>query len=398
MNHLTLSASYLKHKPASTALNILTFTLGVALITALLLINAQIRNEFTKNLAGIDLVVGGKGSPMQLILSSVFHIDIPTGNIPLEEADKLSKHMMIKATMPLAMGDNYQSFRIVGTTPAYPMHYGAQLAAGEYWKAPLDAVLGADVAAKSKLALHGHFVGSHGLTAGGEEHEAFPYTVTGILKPTGTVIDRLVLTGIDSVWKIHEHPDEDSEVKSDPAHREITSLLVTYRTPMAAVALPREINRSTSMQAASPAFEVARLMSLMGVGTDTLQAVGGLLMALAGLGIFASLYNAMNERRYDLALMRSLGMKPGKLYALIVTEGMIVSLLSVGLGLLTGHALVHLTASWLMNSKHIHITGNVFLPEELQLIAASLAIGLIAALIPAIRVYRIDIFKTLGQG
>jgi putative ABC transport system permease protein len=167
---------------------------------------------------------------------------------------------------------------------------------------------------------------------------------------------------------------------------------------MAAVALPREINRSTSMQAASPAFEVARLMSLMGVGTDTLQAVGGLLMALAGLGIFASLYNAMNERRYDLALMRSLGMKPGKLYALIVTEGMIVSLLSVGLGLLTGHALVHLTASWLMNSKHIHITGNVFLPEELQLIAASLAIGLIAALIPAIRVYRIDIFKTLGQG
>jgi putative ABC transport system permease protein len=416
MNSLSLSVAYLRHKTLSTVLTIATFAAGVAMIAVMMLVNAQLQNEFSSNLKGIDLVVGGKGSPMQLILSSVFHLDVPTGNIPLDEAEKLSKHPMVKQAIPLALGDNYRGFRIVGTTQVYPEHYHALLkAGGRYWEKEMEAVLGAEVAANSGLKPGDTFSGSHGLTAGGELHSEFPYTVVGTLEPTGTIIDRLVLTGRESVWFIHEHHDHDHDEDADEhqheAHdhhdndhaadhkheheREITSLLITYSTPLAAVGLPRQINSTTSMQAASPAFEIARLTAFMGTGTETLKYFAWFLIILAGLGIFAGLYNAMNERRYDLALMRSFGARPGKLFSLMMTESLIVSLFSVVVGLVLGHLLVEGIATWLSNTKHIHMTGRLFLAEEAWLVPVGLAVGALAALLPAIRVYRIDIFKTL---
>ena len=223
MNSLNLSFAYLRHKALSTVLTIATFAAGVAMIVVLLLVNAQLQNEFTSNLKGIDLVVGAKGSPMQLILSSVFHLDIPTGNIPQEEAEKLSKHPMVKEAIPLALGDNYRGFRIVGTTPAYPAHYQASLQpGGRYWTKEMEAVLGAEVAAKSGLKPGDSFAGSHGLTSGGELHSEFPYTVVGILEPTGSILDRLVLTGRESVWYIHEHHhhDHDEDVDENHEHHE----------------------------------------------------------------------------------------------------------------------------------------------------------------------------------
>ena len=417
MNSLRLSFAYLRHKTLSTLLTIATFAAGVAMIVVLLLVNAQLQNEFSNNLKGIDLVVGGKGSPMQLILSSVFHLDIPTGNIPLEEAERLSKHPMVKESIPLALGDNYNGFRIVGTTQAYPDHYQATLQkGGRYWAKEMEAVLGSEVAAKSGLKPGDSFAGSHGLTSGGELHSEFPYTVVGILQPTGSILDRLVLTGMESVWYIHEHHDHDHDEDADEHHeqeahthhdedhndeldhhREVTSLLISYKSPLAAVSLPRLINSTTSMQAASPAFEVARLNAFMGTGTETLTYFAWFLILLAGFGIFAGLYNAMNERRYDLALMRSFGARPGKLFALMMSESMIVSLISVIVGLALGHLLVEGIASWLATTKHIHMTGRIFLPEESWLIPLSLVVGALAALLPAVRVYRIDIFKTLVQ-
>ena len=418
MNSLTLSYAYLRHKTLSTVLTIATFAAGVAMIVVLLLVNAQLQNEFSNNLKGIDLVVGGKGSPMQLILSSVFHLDVPTGNIPLEEAEKLSKHPMVKTAIPLALGDNYRGFRIVGTTPEYPEHYHARLkTGGRYWGKEMEAVLGSEVSTSGGLKPGDTFSGSHGLTTGGELHSEFPYTVVGILEPTGTILDRLALTGRESVWFIHEHHDHDHDEEAGEQHheahdhhdnddadehdhehgREITSLLISYNSPLAAVSLPRQINSTTSMQAASPAFEIARLTSFMGTGTETLKYFAWFLIILAGLGIFAGLYNAMNERRYDLALMRSFGARPGKLFSLMMTESLIVSLISVIVGIGIGHLLVEGIALWLANTKQIHMTGRLFLSDEAWLIPLSLAVGGLAALLPAVRVYRIDIFKTLVQ-
>lgn len=402
MNSLSLSLAYLRHRLLGTFLNMIIFASGIAVIVALLLINSQLNNEFTKNLEGVDLVVGGKGSPMQLILSSVFHLDIPTGNIPLEEAEKLEHHPMVKSAIPVALGDNYNGFRIVGTDASYVEHYHGAFAQGKMFTQQMETVLGSEVAAKYHHNLGDQIVGAHGLMNSDDLHTDFPYTVVGILKPTSTVMDRLVLTPVESVWHVHEHPDEDDpeEVAYKKEHpgKELTALLLTYKSPMAAATMPREVNKSTSMQAASPAFEVARLTSFMGVGADTLQTFGWYLIGLAGLGIFVALYNAMNERRYDLALMRSFGASPGKLFGLVTIESLVLALSGALLGIVLGHVFVQIAAAWLSEAKHIHITGKLFLPEESWLLGASTLIGIIAAVVPAIRVYRIDIFKTLVHG
>lgn len=133
----------------------------------------------------------------------------------------------------------------------------------------------------------------------------------------------------------------------------------------------------------------------MGRGTQTLKFFAWFLIALAGFGIFAGLYDAMNERRYDLALMRSFGARPGKLFALMMTESLVVSLFGAAVGVVTGHLLVQGIATWLANTKHILMTGRLFLAEEAWLLPVSLAVGALAALLPAVRVYPIDIFKTL---
>jgi putative ABC transport system permease protein len=166
---------------------------------------------------------------------------------------------------------------------------------------------------------------------------------------------------------------------------------------MAAVILPNEINNSTFMQAASPSYEVARLNRFMGAGTDIMQSIAWFLIALAGLSIFAGLYSAMDERRYDLALMRSFGAGPIKLVLLVVAESQLIALLGLITGVLVGHGLVEWIGTTVLTARNLHITGRVLFVEELLLVVISLGIGVLAALIPAIRVYRIDIYRTLVQ-
>ena len=189
----------------------------------------------------------------------------------------------------------------------------------------MEATLGAEVAARAKLAVGAKFAGAHGLGEGGDEHENEPYQVVGVLAPTGTVIDRLILTSVESVWEVHEHG-----APAGAADEELTALLIQYASPLAAATLPRMVNASSSLQAASPAYESARLFRMIGVGVDVLRAFGVVLMLAAGLSVFIALLNALEERRYDLAVMRMLGATPARLMGLMLLEG---SLLAVAGGI-----------------------------------------------------------------
>ncbi len=208
------------HKPMSTVLSITLFTIGVAVISLIIKSEYYLENNYKQNLAGIDLVVGAKGSPLQLILSSVLHADAPTGNIPLEEAGKIAKHPLVEKTIPIALGDNFKGFRIVGTIPEYTELYHAQMFQGMMFSRPLDVVVGANVAAQTGLTLSDNFTGVHGFMHVGHSHDEFKYTVTGILKPTGTIIDDLILTPIESVWLVHSdgHHHGDEEHGHDHSH------------------------------------------------------------------------------------------------------------------------------------------------------------------------------------
>lgn len=402
MNLPSISYAYLRARPLSTLLNLALLALGIATITLLLLATRQIEDRMQRDAQAIDLVVGAKGSPMQLILSAVFHLDAPTGNIPLAEARELEKHAMVKQAIPLALGDSYKGFRIVGTTHDYPALYEARLAAGRLWGKPLEAVLGAQAARETGLAPGMQFAGAHGLDGGGDVHESAPYVVTGVLAPTGSVLDRVVLTSVESVWAVHQHsePGEDPQKLVDAMHedeKELTALLIRYRSPIAAAVLPRYVNATPALQAGSPALESARLFRMIGVGVEVMRAFGLVLVLAAGLSVFIALLNALEDRRYDLAVMRMLGASPGRLMRLMMFEGLLLASAGALLGLALGHLMAEALGAALRAARQPEITGWILVPEELWLLALALGTGLAAALVPAWRASRTDVAAVLAE-
>ena len=397
MKTLSLAWHYLWSRPLGAALNVLLLALGLASITFLLLVGHQLSRAFDRDLAGIDVVVGAKGSPMQLILSGVLHIDSPTGNVPLKAVRELEKHPLVASIIPISLGDNLRGFRIVGTSHAYLSHYQATLAQGQLWTQPMQVVVGATAARKLGLVLGNTFAGSHGLGAGGHLHGDSLYTVVGILAPGGSVLDRLILTDTASVWKVHEDytavDDDDRKIMED--EREITMALVQYKTPMAAMSFPRYVNTSTEMQAASPALEVTRLLNMLGLGTDVLRAFAGVLLLTAGLSVFIALWSAVRERRGDLALLRMLGAPPGKVAALLLCEALWLGLLAAGLGLLLGQGFAAGLGWFLQLDNSLLIGGMVWPPELAVVPGIALLVSLGAALLPAFGAYRVSVLELL---
>ena len=416
MSPLKISWKSLWSKPLSAALNILLIAFGTGILTILLLASAQISQKLENNSKDVDLVVGAKGSPLQLVLSSIYHIDFPTGNIPLKDAMELARNPLVKKAVPLALGDNYNGIRIVGTDSNFVGLYKLKLSEGKLWKENFETTIGADVAKSLQLKVGDTFHGAHGLTGSSDVHDSHPYVVSGILEPQGNVTDNLILTNIASVWEMHEESDEhhaqdeavddhdhDHEHKSDePAlheadeDRELTSLLIQYRSPMSVAIFPRMVNESTNMQAASPAQESTRLFSLIGVGVDTLQWFAVLIMGIAAISVFINLYNSLKERSYDLAIMRTLGASRFKLFVIIISEGIILTFAGTIIGIALGHAVLHLIGSY-QDTDQARLTGMVLLYDEIYLFAAGLAIGIFAAVIPATQAYRSNISKILSK-
>jgi putative ABC transport system permease protein len=216
--------------------------------------------------------------------------------------------------------------------------------------------------------------------------------VVGVLAPTGTVLDRLVLTSLESVWDIHEHGAQSS------GRKEITALLVQYASPLSAAMMPRQVNASATLQAASPAYESARLFRMIGVGADVLRAFGFVLVLVAGLSVFIALLNALEDRRYDLAVMRMLGASRAKLMGLMLLEGVALSALGGVAGVALGHLAAQALGVALKAAQQATVTGWAWDPREPWLLALAVGVGIAAALLPAWRAYRADVAPILAEG
>lgn len=401
MNLFKISWRNLLDKPLSSFLSGLLMTFGITIISLLLLLGRQLTEQFTKNSKGIDMVLGAKGSPLQLILSSVYQVDAPTGNIPLDEAERLTRNPMIKTAIPLAMGDSYRSFRIVGTNQTYLQHFGATVAEGKPFVADMEAVIGPRVAAVAGLKIGDAFAGSHGLDGNGEDHKEKQYKVVGILSPTNTVADQLILTNVSSIWAIHEHHDAvgghaeaDATIEEPP--REITSMLIKFRNPMGMM-LARGINQNSKLQAALPQIEINRLFELLGVGIENLQKLASAIMLIAGISVFVSLYNSLKERRYEMALMLSMGATRTQLFGMLLLEGLALALIGFVLGLLLSRIGLLLFANRVESQYHYDLKSLAILPQEWLLLAGAIGVGILAAALPALGIYRMNISRTLAE-
>jgi len=413
VNVLRLALAYARRRPLATAFNVALLAVGVATITLVILLSGELEQRLAREAAGIDLVVGAKGSPLQLVLAGVYHADVPPGNVPLAAVEELARRPLVQQVIPMALGDSYRGFRIVGTLPAFVAHYGASPASGRAWAAPMEALLGSEVARTSGLAVGAAFTGAHGLAEGGGDHDEAPYRVVGVLAPTGRVIDRLVLTGIDSVWQVHGHHDADEEdgaaragragppagaATPPPTAREVTLALVKYRSPVAAASLPRAINAETVLQAASPAYESARLFTIFGVGTDVVRGFALLLIVASAFGLFVALVQALDERRYDLAIMRALGARRTTVVAVLLIESLLLAATGLAAGLALAHVLAASVGTWLPAAAPLAAGARAWHAEEWGIVALALGAGIIATLLPAWRAYRLDVAATLAEG
>ncbi len=389
---IRLAWRYLWSSPLTTALNLLLLTLGLAAVTFVLRASAQVESGLKRDLAGIDLVVGAKGSPMQIMLAGVFHLDAPTGNIPLASLDLLKRQPLVARAVPLSLGDSFRGYRIAGTTTDYIDLYGAKLTQGVLWTRPMQAVLGAEVARVSGLKAGDRFAGSHGLAEGGGAHGDHQFQVVGVLAESGSVLDRLVLTDLASVWEVHgdHHAGHDEDVT-----KEITLALVRYRSPLAAVMLPRWVNAQDGLQSAAPALETARLMRLVGAGTEVLRGFGIVLLAAAGLSVWVALLHAVRARQGDLAMLRMLVAPASRVAALIALEALLLAALATVLGLSAGHGLVAVLERLLAERQSLRLGTLGWSEAEwlVPLLAAGLA--LLAAAWPAWRTYRMDVTTLL---
>lgn len=389
MNLLYLSWKNTFQKPLSASLSLLLLALGVGIILLLLQVQRETESRLLQNIRGIDMVIGAKGSPLQLILSSVYQVDYPTGNIPLEEAEKWMAHPLVKRSVPLAFGDNFKGYRILGTDTSYLSLYRLDLAKGRYWETEGDIVLGAGVAERLNLQIGDRIESTHGLQDQGESHEEHELIVVGILHSTQAVAHQLILTGLETIYSLHH-----SDTVSSPS---LTSVLISFRSKMGLVMLPRMINEQTGLQAAVPAIEINRVQNLMGIGVDVMRALSFAIILIAGLSIFISLYSSLRERKYELALMRTLGAGPWKIFWLLILEGLVLVLLGFIVGWSLSKLGYSLFSARIGENYRVDIEGIRFYVEEVWILVSVLVLGFFAAFIPAIGAYRINLSTTLAE-
>jgi putative ABC transport system permease protein len=424
MTTLSLAWKNLTARPLSMLLTLVLFALGVGLTSLLLLVNKQLTDKFEKNLAGVDIVMGAKGSPLQMILCNMYHVDVPTGNIALKSAKPFlnPRHPLIKKSVPLSLGDSYKTYRIVGTLKDFVGLYNGEIEQGTLWNEPLETTIGATVAAKTGLKIGDSFASNHGLSTDGDEHEHAKFKVVGIFKPSNTVLDQLILTATQTIWAVHDHENEGENHEEHEEHeekgpsvfsskiddraallqadstKEITAMLLQFKMRnVQTLNFQRNINQNTDMQAATPALEINRLYEMMGVGEQALRVLALLIVVVSGLSIFIALFNSLRERRYELALMRVMGAGRGKLFFLIVLEGLLLSFMGFCLGIALSHFSMGILGQYMSDAYRYSFTGKIWLKEEWTLLAGALLIGFVAAVLPAFSAYKTDISRTLAK-
>jgi putative ABC transport system permease protein len=400
VNIFKLSIKNIFNKPLSSSISLALLVLGVGIISLLLQLNTLIKDQMDNNLRGIDMVVGAKGSPLQLILSSVYHIDSPTGNISLAEAETISNNRMVGSSIKILYGDNYKGFRIVGAEKKFIELYKGVIKEGKDWDNPYEVLVGSKVYEKLKINLGDELISSHGLRETGQSHDEGTFKVVGLLKPSNSVIDQLIITSPQSVWDIHEthdHDEHEHENEHEHDNREITAMLIKFKSPMNIIQFPRQINENTNLQAAVPSYEISRLFKLFGFGIETLSYLAYLIIIVSGFSLFINLFNSMRERKYEMALIRTLGASRFQLSTMIIFESLVLTISGFILGLLFSRFGVMFVSSLMEESINYNLNSLKILNEEYWLLGLSVLIGVVSSLIPAIQVYKMNISKILAD-
>lgn len=406
MNIWKISIQNLKHKPIYTLLSVFILATSIALLVGVSQLDSSLKNQLNNNLGEIDMVIGAKGSPLQLVLSSVLHLDQPTGNILYKDAKRITRNPLIKSAVPISYGDNYKGYRIVGTNEKFANLYHTEINEGKAPSKPMEVILGALVAEHLKLKIGDTIKSSHGLVNDGIETHEDPLIVVGIYTTSHKVIDRLIVTPLETIWDVHHEEEEEEESGTKVEHhegehheedKEITSMLVTFRTPMGLLNTPRTINENTTLQAALPKYELERLYKFTGIGVQTITWISYAILLISCFTIFINLYRLVKDHAFDLALMRTYGANYFDLVKMILYQSLMTVLLSLLVGGFMCFVGLQMISSIMASFYQQNIQFQIFNTELLQQISLIIGIVLFAVSFSIYPIFKINISKTLSN-
>lgn len=425
--------SYLWNRKVTTSLTILSVALAVGLITTVLTLRQETQRRFEEEGQMFDLVIGAKGNPLQLVLSSVYFLNQPVGNIRYDDFVKVSQEEEVKAAFPISMGDNYQGYRIIGTSAdlinfdweketGRPRMF--RVVKGRNFEKPMEAVLGSIVADNIGKGIGERFVGSHGLVAGsGHEHEHNPYTIVGILDFSGTPNDRAIFCSTESVWQIHAHGDEEGHGEGghaedheehgeheghaedcevcEHAHDddpELTAGVLLLQSPALRFTFKEYVNNNYNVMAVVPIDQIRQLFDqLLGTAKAVLLAIGYLVVVISALSILIGLYMAIIQRRKDLAIMRALGASSGEIFGAVLIEAFWVTVLGMAAGYILSGGVAAMLSYYLKDVIGFAVPAFAVSPDLVTSYSTVLLMGMLAGILPAWQAYRVDVARNLAE-
>lgn len=398
MNIVKLSYKSIIAKPLQTFLTVLILSLSIGLLLGVKQLNKVFESQLQQSLNGVDMVVGAKGSPLQLVLSTVLHIDNPTGNISYNEAKKITENKYVGEVIPISIGDNYKGYKIVGTAAGFVDLHKTTLETGSMFNTTYEVVIGNAVAKNLNLNIGDTFYSSHGMIENAvESHDERPLKIVGILKPTQNVIDRLILTNLESIWHLHEHEDQNDNYDHNHDNEEITALLIKFKNKRGLLFLPRNINKNTPFQAALPKYQLDKLFKFTAIGTKAITWIALSILFVSGISMFVSLYKMVKEKAKELALIRTYGANRNKLILLVFSEGLLVGLFSFILGVLLATFSLQTIFSLIEDTYKQQVYLLEYQNDILELLLFIFSIIIIATLIAIRPIFKMDISKIISH-
>ena len=414
---------YLWSRWLTTGLTILSVALAVGLISAILTLRNETRARFEEEQQAYDIVVGPPGSPLQLVLNAVYYLDSPTGALPYSVYERLKAHEHVEHAFPIALGDTYKGFRIVGTIPEifdYPWtspvtgedRFPFQIGEGRFFNKPLEAVLGYRVALNTGLKVGARFAGTHGTIEFSSDiaeydHSASAYEVVGILKASGTSNDRAIFVDLQSVWDLHAHGDEGYESGGTPAsedadgghdedERLVTAVLIDLDSPALRFSFMEYVMREYAATPAIPIVQILRLYNqILRPAVIIMISVGYIVVIISALSILIGLYLSIIQRKRDLAIMRALGASAYEIFGAVMIEAFLVTVMGIAAGWVLGKTVALGLGMYMSRAYGFNIAGLGTSSEELGFFAIVAVVGLLAGIVPAWQAYRTDVARDL---
>jgi putative ABC transport system permease protein len=405
ITHLALKS--VLNRKATAILTILTVAVSVILLLGVERVRTEAKSSFANTISGTDLIVGGRSGQVNLLLYSVFRIGNATNNIDWKSYQEFSQHKAVKWAIPISLGDSHKGFRVMGTNHSYFEHYryGSKqlltIEQGREFNELFDVVIGADVAKKLNYKIGDQIILAHGISdVAFSRHDNLPFTVVGIIAPTGTPVDKTVHVSLEAIEAIHvgwesganlgHTPDAETLRTYDFQPKQITAMMLGLNSKIQTFALQREINtyRQEPLSAIMPGIALHELWGMMAVAEQALLVVSGFVVVAGLLGMLSSLLTSLQERRREMAILRAMGARPRHVFGLLISEASALTFLGItlGVGLLFG--LIAVVAPIVQQSYGINISISAITPHEWKLIMMVQVAGIIIGFIPAFRAYR----------